>query len=174
MYPIINLTQEIIDEAITLAQLLKMNRTIASNIDTVTGILGEFVFAEYFYGDWKTNKVGKNIGQEDFKYIEIKTSTFPFRDSLNLLVREDYARKRKPPFYIQIILDLHTNNIKEFIPGVKAYISGWATSKDVINSPLKDFGSKFGSKSGYKCHFIQISNLNKMSTFKLAYEALNN
>ena len=169
MYPIIFITEEMIEEAIRLTPSVKVNRTIASNIDTISGILGEFIFAQYMYGDWKKNRVGINKGQEDFTDIEIKTSTYPFRDSLNLLVREDYAKKRKPPFYIQIIIDIYTNNINDFIPGIKAYISGWATSEDVENAPLKDFGSKFGNKAGYLCHYIQIKNLNLMKNFKSVY-----
>ena len=169
MYPIIILTQEMIDQAIKLAPSVKVNRTIASNIDTVSGILGEFVFAQYMFGNWKKNRVGENKGQEDFIDIEIKTSTYPFRDSLNLLVREDYAKKRKPKFYIQIIFDLYTNNITDFIPGVRAYISGWAIAEDVENAPLKDFGSKFGFAAGYKCHYIKIKNLNRMENFQSIY-----
>ena len=56
-----------IDQAIKLAPSVKVNRTIASNIDTVSGILGEFVFAQYMYGNWKKNRVGDNKGQEDVK-----------------------------------------------------------------------------------------------------------
>ena len=50
--------------------------------------------------------MGENKGEINFGNIEIKTSSFPFNPKLNLLVREDYARKRKAPYYIQIIIDV--------------------------------------------------------------------
>ena len=102
-YSYIIITDQMIEAAKDLIQKVKVERTIASSIDTLTGILGEFAFAQYMYNDWKQNRVGKNKGDVDFEDIEIKASSFPFRDTLNLLVREDYANKRKPPF-------LRTNN----------------------------------------------------------------
>ncbi|MFO1535741.1 MAG: hypothetical protein ABR586_08760, partial [Thermoplasmatota archaeon] len=62
-------------------------------MDDVTGILGEFAFAQWFFGDWRKHMVGTNKGQMDFVNVEVKTSAFPFRETLNLLVREDYAEK---------------------------------------------------------------------------------
>ena len=132
--------------------------------------MGEFAFAEYLYGDWRKNTVGHNKGQTDFKDIEIKTSAFPFRNTLNLLVREDYAQKRKPPFYVQIIIDVNNRKADSIQSGTKAYLAGWATSNDVDKAPKRDFGSKLSRSGGYKCHFIQIKNLNPMSTFKSAYK----
>ena len=103
-YPTIRITEEMIDAAKNLEASVKVNRTVASEIDTLTGILGEFVFAQYFYSDWRKNRVGSNKGDVNFTDIEIKTSAFPFSERLNLLVREDYAQIRKPPFYVQIII----------------------------------------------------------------------
>src|SRR4030042_6991654 len=110
-YPSILVTEEMIIEAKKLISSVKVHRTIASQIDTLTGILGEFAFAQFFYGDWRQHRVGINKGQVDFGNIEIKTSAFPFRESLNLLVREDYAYKRKPAFYVQIILDVESSKV---------------------------------------------------------------
>jgi hypothetical protein len=88
-YDYIIITKEMIEKAKRLEQDVKVNRTIASKIDALTGILGEFAFAKYMFNDWTKNRVGENKGDVDFIDIEIKTSAFPFRDSLNLLVRED-------------------------------------------------------------------------------------
>ncbi len=170
-YPIVEISSEMIDEAKKLVEKVKVNRTIASKIDTLTGILGEFAFARYLYGDWKKNRVGKNKGEVDFDDIEIKTSAFPFRETLNLLVREDYAQKRKPPFYVQIIIDVKDKKASNIMPGTKAYIAGWATAKEVDNSPKCDFGSKLSSRGGYKCHFIQIKDLHPMDNFRKEYFA---
>ncbi len=168
-YPVIIITQEMINEAKKFIESVKVNRTVASKIDTLTGILGEFAFAQYMYNDWRKNRVGKNKGDVDFVDIEIKTSAFPFRDTLNLLVREDYALKRKPPYYVQIILDVKDKRADKIIAGTKAFIAGWATSNEVDKAPKRDFGSKLSKYGGYKCFYIQIKNLQPMSTFKTEY-----
>ncbi len=93
-----------IDAANLLEASVKVNRTKTSKEDTLIGILGEYVFAEYFYGDWKKNNVGLSKGKFDFKQFEIKTSASPFSERLHLLVRGDYALKRKPPYYVQVFL----------------------------------------------------------------------
>ena len=172
-YEVITIIQEMINEATKLINSVKVNRTVASKIDTLTGILGEFVFAQYFYGNWQKHLVGKNKGQLDFKDIEIKTSAFPFRDSLNLLVREDYAKKRKPPFYIQIIINVDSKKADNIKAGTKAIISGWATYKDIENAPKRDFGSKLSNKGGYSCFYIPIKNLQPIHSFKEAYRKRN-
>ncbi len=168
-YPIVIITQEMIDEAKKLTPQVKIHRTIASKIDTITGILGEFAFAEYMYDDWRKNRVEENKGDVNFVDIEIKTSAFPFRETLNLLVREDYAMKRKPPFYVQIIIDVKDRKADNIIAGTKAYIAGWASADEVGNAPKRDFGSKLSDYGGYKCYYIQIKNLRSMKSFKEEY-----
>jgi hypothetical protein len=150
---------------------VKVNRTVASEIDTVTGILGEFAFAQYFLGDWKKHRVGSNKGEVDFTDVEIKTSAFPFSEKLNLLVREDYAKKRKPAFYVQIIIDVKSPTADEIQQGTLAYVCGFANAAEVDRAPKKDFGSKFGTAGGYKCHHINISALHSMDGFQKAYES---
>lgn len=168
-YPTIRITEEMIDAAKNLEASVKVNRTVASEIDTLTGILGEFVFAQYFYSDWRKNRVGSNKGDVNFTDIEIKTSAFPFSERLNLLVREDYAQIRKPPFYVQIIISVDDPKASSINPGTTAYVCGYASAIDVDAAPLRDFGSKFGNDGGYKCHHIKITNLKPMSTFRQAY-----
>lgn len=168
-YPRVVLTSEMIEHAKMLVPQVQVNRTVASRIDTLAGNLGEFAFAQYFYGDWRMNRVGDNKGDVNFIDIEIKTSAFPFRDTLNLLVREDYAKKRKPPFYIQIIISVDDKKASEIHPNTIAYICGYASAYDVDRAPKRDMGSKFGGSGGYRCHFIQISKLNPMQSFARAY-----
>ena len=149
------------------AKVTAVHRTVASPYDTIAGLIGELIFAEYIYGDFKKHNLYDTKGKSDFfDEIEIKTSAFPFRDNLNLLVRSDYAKKRKPKFYIQIILDIPSRNSKQIDPGVEGIICGYATADDIDNAPLKDFGSKFGGRGGYQCHFIQIGNLKDISLVK--------
>lgn len=151
-----------IDEAKRLIPATKVERTIASKIDTLTGHIGEFVFAQFLFGDWKKHRVGANKGEVDFPDVEIKTSAYPFSETLHLLVREDYARKRKPKFYVQIIIDVESESAEEILPHTKAMLCGYATSEEIDNAPLKDFGSKLGSNGGYKCHYIPITKLHSI------------
>lgn len=171
-YPFVTITEEMVATAKKMIRAVDVNRTKASPIDTLTGILGEFAFAQYFYGDWEKNRVGKNKGEVNFKDIEIKASACPFSEKLHLLVREDYALKRKPPFYIQVILDVDSFRVTDIPPGTKAYICGFATFGEVDRAPKKDFGSKYGGKGGYKSHHIPITELHPMSKFNEAYRTL--
>jgi len=168
-YKIVVVTEEMINNALTMLEKVRVNRTVASKIDTLTGIIGEYVFAQYFYGDWKINNVGKNKGKVDFENIEIKTSSFPFNENLNLLVREDYAAKRKAPFYIQIILDVESSKAEQIKPNTKAYICGWATAQEVDAAMVKDMGSKLSTTGGYQCRCIPIKELHSMDDFKSNY-----
>jgi hypothetical protein len=163
LLPAVTITLEMIEKAKTLIPQTQVNRTIASKIDTLTGHLGEFVFAQWLYGDWTKNSVGNNKGKADFDNIEIKTSAFPFNENLNLLVRQDYAQKRKPTYYVQIIIDVPTRKATEILPNTVAYICGFATATMVDAAPLRDFGSKIASSGGYLCHYIAIRNLQPMN-----------
>ena len=146
-------------------------RTITSPFDTLTGLLGELAFAQWFLGDWRKHDVFNTKGLSDFfDEIEIKTSAFPFSDRLNLLVREDYAKKRKPMFYIQTILDLPARDVKCILAGYSIKLAGYAMAIEIDEAPLKDFGSKFGGGGGYRCHYIQIAKLGNMANFKKIYE----
>lgn len=167
--PFVVLTKEMIEEAVRLVPGSRVHRTVASSIDTLTGHLGEFAFSHYFFGDWRKHRVGTNKGEADFPDLEVKTSAFPFRDTLNLLVREDYAEKRKPPFYVQVIVDVDSPKAASVKPGTRAYICGYASAEEVDASPLKDFGSKWGRPGGYLCHFIMIRDLHPIQDLAEAY-----
>lgn len=159
MFPYTIITEEMLEEANRLVPSARVNRTIASKIDTLTGHLGEFVVAKYLLGDWRKNTVGNNKGKTDFQDVEVKTSAFPLNLRLNLLVREDYAQKRKPKFYVQVIIDVDSEFADNIPEGTRAYVCGFATSEEVDNAPLKDFGSKIGEKGGYQCRYINIARL---------------
>ena len=169
-HPVTVITQEMILAAKRLIPATRVNRTVASEIDTLTGHLGEFVFAQYFYGDWHKHHIGKNKGKVDYGDIEIKTSAFPFSQKLHLLVREDYAQKRKPAFYVQIILAVNSRTAAEIPAGTKAYLCGFATTDEIDQAPKRDFGSKLGGKGGYRCHYICIRDLHPMTELVNAYK----
>ncbi|MBK7149120.1 MAG: hypothetical protein IPH78_09955 [Bacteroidetes bacterium] len=168
-FPVIIITQEMIEEAQRKVPSASVQRTVASRIDTLTGHIGEFAFAQYLYGDWRKNSVGSNKGQSDFGDFEIKASSFPFNTRLNLLVREDYAQKRKPKFYVQIILDVKDTKASEIFAGTSAFLCGYATCEEVDAAPLKDFGSKLSDRGGYRCHYISITKLHAIEELKSRY-----
>ena len=170
----VTITQEMIDYCKRAIPSVQVHRTKASPYDTLGGLLGELAFAEWYMGDWKNHDVYSTKGKADFfGEIEIKTSIFPFSNRLNLLVREDYANKRKPKFYIQIIIDIENRNQREIYPGTNAILAGFADSDQVDRAPLKDFGSKFSNRGGYRCRHISIKDLEPMSKFKSVYKTKN-
>lgn len=172
-YPKVVLTKDMIAAASKLEDDIVVRRTKASEIDTLTGALGEFAFAHWFTGDWHNHEVGTNKGAVDFQgIVEVKTSSFPFRDTLNLLVREDYAGKRHPPLYVQVIIDVNDPKARIIPADTVAVVAGFATEDAVSNAPLKDFGSKFGGRGGYKCKFIAIRDLSPMDEFHEAYKSI--
>lgn len=167
--PIVSVTEEMLETALEIQHLLRVNRTIASPVDSIVGALGEFAFAEWIYGNWAIHDIINSKGLVDFENaIEIKTSAFPFSNNLNLLVRQDYAKKRKPKFYVQVIINTKNRFVEKILPGTEMILAGFTTSDVVDKAPLKDFGSKYGGKGGYKCHHIRIDNLTPMSLFPRA------
>ena len=147
---------------------LKVNRTRTSRFDTLYGIIGEYCFAQWFFGDWIPHSKVDTKGEIDFiQGIEIKTSAFPFSERLNLLVREDYAFKRKPRFYVQTIIDLPNRSDFTLRPDYKCILAGYATSEDVEKAPVRDFGSKFGGPGGYKCRYISTAELKPIDQLRI-------
>lgn len=168
-YPYVEITIEMIEEAKRLEQAVRVKRTRASYLDTLAGILGEFVFAQWLFGDWRKHRVARNKGQVDYSDVgvEVKTSAFPLNPNLHLLVREDYAVSRNPSYYVQIIIDVETPKADKVTPGTKAYLVGWATSEEVSRAEKRDMGTKTGKdKAGYKCHAIPISRLHPMGQLR--------
>lgn len=156
------ISDEMLHAAELATGLVHVNRTIASPIDTLTGILGEMVWAQYYFGDWQKHNLVTNKGASDFAQVEIKTSAFRFNPKLNLLVREDYAAKRKPKYYVQVIIDIDPKNPK-IVADTNAYICGYATADEVANAPLRDEKSKRGGAAGYRTKFIPILKLHPIS-----------
>lgn len=160
------ITVEMLDYAREAEEDVRVHRTRASEIDSLTGLIGELAFAQWFLGDWKKHDVRDTKGRPDIlDVIEVKTSAYPWSDRLNLLVREDYAAKRQPAYYVQVIVDTPDRNAKDIQPGWNCRISGWATPEDVDRAPLKDFGAKGGGRGGYQCRFISIKDLQSMADF---------
>lgn len=133
----IPITDEMLETAHATVERVRVNRTVASPYDTLAGILGEMAVAEWFLGDWRRHDLVGTKGRPDIlDRIEVKTSAYPFRDTLNLLVREDYAAARRPECYVQVIIDIPAADAKTIDAGTICRISGWATSDEVAQAPL--------------------------------------
>lgn len=166
-YPHVIVTSEMLSAARPLAQAVAMRRTKTSLIDALAGVLGEMAFAQYLYGDWRRHELLTNKGKADFDTIEVKASAFPFSTRLHLLVREDYAERRKPLCTVQIVLNVKDARAGDIPIDTHAVLCGFATSAEIDAAPLKDFGSKLGGAGGYRCRYIPITKLHPMSELSL-------
>ena len=126
-----------IDDANLRSPSVAVNRTKTSSYDTMSGILGEYCFAQWFVGSWISHSKLDTKGETDFfGKIEIKTSAFPFSEKLNLLVREDYAQKRKPNFYVQTIINIPSPKYSSIEVGMECILAGFATADEIDKAPL--------------------------------------
>lgn len=166
-YPCVIITDEVLAAARPLARQVAMRRTRASPIDALAGVLGEMAFAQYLYGDWRRHELRTNKGKADFDTIEVKASAFPFSTKLHLLVREDYADRRKPLCTVQIVIDVPDAHAGDIAAGTRAVLCGFATAEEIDAAPLKDFGSKLGGAGGYRCRYIPLSKLHPVTALKL-------
>ena len=161
------ITEEMLEFAKSLESEVGIHRTKTSPLDSMIGILGEIAFAVWLKGNWSWHDPRLRRGQIDFdSSVEIKTSAFKFTPNLNLLVREDYAIARSPNFYVQVIIDIETKSQMRLEKDIQMFLCGYATHIEIQNAPLKDFGSKFGGRGGYKCHYIPLNKLHQMAMLR--------
>ena len=148
---------------------MRVHRTRTSAVDTIGGALGEFAFSEWFTGSWENHEVGSNKGKADFRgLVEVKTSVYPFRENLNLVIREDYGAKFKP-LYVQIIIDVADKREKRIHEGIRAVLCGFATHEQATAKPAAHMNMPFG-KTPYKAFTTPIGELSPMGEFAAAYE----
>lgn len=164
--PIIELTGEQIEAAQTLVPENRILRTRVSPVDTLGGILGEFAFAQWLTGDWRNHEVGSNKGRADlFGLVEVKTSIYPFKETLNLVIREDYGAKFKD-VYVQNIINVKDGHRKEIEPGTQVIICGFATHEQATSTPAQPMTMRGGMKTPYKVFTVPIAQLSPMSGFR--------
>jgi hypothetical protein len=168
-YPKVTVTQEMLARARELEPLVKVVRHRASVNDTLIGILGELAFAQYWLGQWEphSRQIERNKGKVDFGRVEVKASALKFSEQRCLLVKQEYARARKPGFYVQVILDVRGANADTW-SGIDAVICGWATSSEVDTAPLREFQTEDGS---YFSHFILVSELHDTDSLRAAVDS---
>jgi hypothetical protein len=167
---VIPITADMLHEAHALMPRVAVVRTKASPIDNLAGVLGEMTFAQYWLGDWRSHRVGRNKGQPDFPDIEVKASAHLYHERLHLLVREDYALKRKPRFYVQVVINVAEPHVTNVAPDTAALVCGFATTQEVDAAPLRDFGSKYGGDGGYRCRHIVLTQLHPIEQLRAAYQ----
>ena len=170
--PVVEITAAMLEAAGALVHETQVKRTRVSPVDTLGGILGEFAFAHWLTGDWRKNEVGSNRGKADlFGLIEIKTSIYPFRESLNLVIREDYGAKFKD-VYVQNIINVADAYRKDIVPGTQVIICGFATHAQATSKPAEPMTMKGGARTPYGVFKMPISSLQPMAGFKPFFEAL--
>ena len=158
--PRIVITADMIDAAKKLEDAVRVERTRVSDVDTISGIIGEFAFAHWYRGDWTKHEVGKNQGEADFEgIIEVKSSVIPLSPRLNLPVREDYANARQAEYYVWCCIDIPQNS--QIQPGHEAAIVGWATGAEAHSTPPRHMGRV----TSYRCHLTPVPNLHSMAEF---------
>jgi len=152
------ISEGMLEYAKSLEEKMQMNRTKESEVDTLTGLLGELVFADWWYnGDWKRGNSYENLvnnfGKPDFEgRFEVKSSTHKFSWNLNLLIREDY-NKRIPPFYVQVLFDTDKKELTTMTP---CSIIGYADGNNAHNGELKEMAGI----TSYKCYHTPFTKLN--------------
>jgi len=65
-YQSVSITSAMLSYANEASTHTSVNRTIASPFDTITGLLGELAFAQWFLGDWQRHDVYNTKGKSDF------------------------------------------------------------------------------------------------------------
>jgi hypothetical protein len=170
--PLVEVTAEMIETANALVPATRVRRTRVSPVDTLGGILGEFAFAHWLTGDWRRHEVGENKGKADlFGLVEVKTSVYPFKETLNLVIREDYGAKFKD-VYVQNIINVDDNVRKEIRPGTCAVICGFATHDHATSKPAEQMTMRGGLKTPYKVFTTPITELRPMSEFRAFFAEL--
>lgn len=140
-------------------------RTQASPHDALVGNLGELAFAEKYCGGFKFHQLIANRGETDFPDVEIKTSAHPFRDWLHLKVREDYAAKRQPAFYVQTIIDVPDSDARPD-GGMRILFCGFCSHEELMaRGRLRPQKKKDGVLAGFNCWELPIKWLHPMDEF---------
>ncbi len=141
-------------------------RTKVSAVDTLGGILGELVFAEWLTGDWRNHEVGSNKGRADLMgLLEVKTSVYPYSERLNLVIREDYGAKFKP-VYVQLIVDIPDKANKAITAGLPVIICGFATHAEAVSRPPRALPMGQGRETPFKVFTTPITRLRPMAEFR--------
>jgi hypothetical protein len=95
----------------------------------------------------------------------VKTSIYPFKETLNLVIREDYGAKFKD-VYVQNIINVKDSYRKDIVPGTHVIICGFATHEQATSIPAQPMTMRGGMKTPYKVFTVPISKLSPMDGFR--------
>ena len=155
-------------------ELRQMRRTRASPWDAYIGTLGELVWAKLRHGHIDQFDTLNTRGQVDDVaagahaswQIEVKTSKTRISPYSHLMVREDYAQRRRPDVYVLVLLPQSQPIFAER----DAFVCGWATHPEVLaHLPRERHSHHTGSAQGFRCHEIAVHELHPLTElpFKL-------
>jgi len=158
------------------AAVRQMSRTRASQQDAYIGTLGELVWAKLRYGDWshfdtlhtrgKSDDAGSGDSAGD---VEIKTSKTRISTSSHLMVREDYALKRQPAFYVLVLVPQDQPPQQER----DAYVCGWASHAEVIaRPPIERISRHTQRPQGFRCYEVGCGDLKPLHTLPFRLSGL--
>ena len=144
----------------------QMRRTRASPADAYLGILGELAWAVWRYGDAAQFDTLGTKGQVDdaLSGVEIKTSKTRVDVRSHLMVREDYAQKRRAAFYVLALVPFAQADGAE----TDVFLCGWATHDELVaRPPVERVSRHTGKPQGYKCYEILCADLHGMRELRL-------
>ena len=160
--PTITITKDMIDEYHRLAQSLKeqnragiLDHTHQRPTAPMIGHLGEMIFAQWKFGDFRKHNINKNWGDEDYPGYEIKASGTPMSGRVSLMCKEWLMENKEYAKYVQVIIDIARGATPK--PGDTAYIIGWATHDE-----LKDGIIRSWPGATHKAYSLDISKLHPM------------
>lgn len=151
--------------ALAEAPVRQMRRTRASPADAYLGVLGELAWAVWRYGDAAQFDTLHTKGQVDdaLDGAEIKTSKTRVDARSHLMVREDYAQKRRAAFYVLALVPFAQADGAE----TDVFLCGWATHDELMaHPPVERVSRHTGKPQGYKCYEIVCTDLHAMKELK--------
>jgi len=96
--------------------------------------------------------------------VEIKTSKTRVDVRSHLMVREDYAQKRRAAFYVLALVPFAQVDGAE----TDVFLCGWATHDELVaRPPVERVSRHTGKPQGYKCYEILCADLHGMRELRL-------
>lgn len=143
-----------------------ITRTPGSNIGHLVGLIGEMVFVDWLWGDWRLHDPASTHGKADVAgCIEVKCSAYPVAEACRMLCRDDYMEKRQPEFYVQVIIDTRSKTDEEIPPGILARIAGWTDHATFSAAPKERLEGKDGRPLDYLTYVLPKVQWRPMSAF---------
>jgi len=147
-----------------------MRRTRASPYDAYVGVLGELIWARLRYGTITQFDTLHTRGKTDDGNVEIKTSKTRISPNAHLMVREDYALRRAPAYYVLVLIAPDQPPRQER----DAVVCGWATHAEVVAQPPRERISNFTRQpQGFRCYEVRAADLHPLSQLPFALAGLS-